>query len=94
MQAAKRALEMRQEATPSNRGMTIVGIARARDLANGRPVSLDTLRRMKAFFDRHRGSKPTKQPVQGSKWEQAWLGWGGNPGYAWAKSVLSREEQE
>jgi hypothetical protein len=46
---------------------------------------------MKAFFDRHQGTKPTTQPVQNSKWEQAWGLWGGNAGYRWARSVVARE---
>jgi hypothetical protein len=90
--AAKRALELREKQAPSNRAMTAVGLARARDLANGRPVSLETMRRMKAFFDRHQGTKPTSQPVEGSKWQQAWLGWGGDAGYAWAKRILKEQE--
>lgn len=87
--AARRALEVRAEATPSNRGMTAVGLARARDLANGRPVSVDTLRRMKAYFDRHQIDK------QGSTWDergkgwQAWQGWGGDAGRSWVNRILS-----
>jgi hypothetical protein len=90
--AARRALEVREEAAPSNRGMTAVGLARARDLSNGRPVSLETLRRMKAYFDRHEVDK------QGATWEQrgkgwqAWNGWGGDPGRTWANSILRRSE--
>lgn len=91
--AAKRALEMRAKASPSNRGMTSVGIARARDLSNGKSLSLATVKRMKAFFDRHQGTKPTKQPVAGSKWQQAWLGWGGNAAYSWVKRVVARAEK-
>jgi hypothetical protein len=89
--AARRALEQRAKQSPSNRGGTPVGLARARDLANGRSLSLGTVRRMKAFFDRHQGTKPTTQPVANSKWEQAWGLWGGNAGYRWARSVVARE---
>ena len=90
--AARRALELREKAAPSNKAMTSVGIARARDLANGRPVSLATLKRMKAYFDRHQGTKPTVADVETSKWYQAWLGWGGDAGYAWAKRLLREIE--
>lgn len=86
--AARRALELRAKAAPSNRAMTAVGLARARDLANGRPLSPATIRRMKAFFDRHSGTKPTVNDVEGSKWEQAWLGWGGDAGYAWVRRLV------
>jgi hypothetical protein len=48
--AAKRGLEMRKE---HGRGGTAVGVARARDLMNGKTISPSTARRMKAYFDRH-----------------------------------------
>lgn len=89
--AARRALEQRADQPPSNRAGTPVGIARARDLANGRSVSMPIVRRMKAFFDRHRGTKPTTQPVKDSKWQQAWGLWGGDAGYRWAQSIVARE---
>lgn len=85
---AKRALKRRAQKPPSQRGMTEVGIARARDLANGRQVSVETLRRMVSYFDRHEVDK------QGSTWgdygkgRQAWDGWGGDEGRAWAQSIL------
>lgn len=89
-EAAKRALEVRAEKPESQRGMTPVGIARARDLANGSKLSPETVRRMKAFFDRHIKDK------QGSTWDeqgkgwQAWMGWGGDPGYSWAKKIVKQ----
>ena len=89
--AARRALEQRADQPPSNRAGTPVGLARARDLANGRSVSMPIVRRMKAFFDRHRGTKPTTQPVKDSKWQQAWGLWGGDAGYRWAQSIVARE---
>lgn len=47
---AARALEWRRK---YKRGMTAVGVARARDLSNGRAVSVATLKRMRSFFRRH-----------------------------------------
>lgn len=87
-EAARRALDVRATKPPSQRGGTPVGIARARDLANGRPVSLRTIRRMVAYFDRHEIDK------QGATWKdkgkgwQAWQLWGGDAGRAWAKRIL------
>jgi hypothetical protein len=40
---AKRGLELRAK---YNRGGTEIGVARARDLSNGKSLSLDTLQRM------------------------------------------------
>ena len=87
-EAAKRALDVREGKPASQRGMTPVGIARARDLQNGVKMSPDTVRRMKAFFDRHEvDKKGATWDEQGKGW-QAWNGWGGDAGYSWAKKVV------
>jgi len=54
---AQRGLDWRDE---FNRGGTAVGVARARDLSNGKSISPDTARRMKAYFDRHEIDKQGK----------------------------------
>jgi hypothetical protein len=91
-EAAKRALDVRETKPPSQRGMTAVGIARARDLMNGVKLSPDTARRMKAFFDRHEvDKKGSTWDEQGKGW-QAWNGWGGDAGYAWARKVVGQME--
>jgi hypothetical protein len=90
--AAKRALDVREGKPSSQRGMTPVGIARARDLINGVKLSPDTARRMKAFFDRHEvDKKGATWDEQGKGW-QAWNGWGGDAGYAWARKVVGQME--
>ena len=82
---AARALAVRAEAPPSQRGMTEVGIARARDLSNGVALSEDTVRRMVAYFERHEVDKQGETwDEQGAGW-QAWYGWGGDEGWAWSK---------
>ena len=88
--AARRALEVRASKPPSQRGMTSTGLARARDLANGKTLSPDTVKRMKNYFTRHGVDK------QGSTWDeqgkgwQAWHGWGGDAGFTWAKKVIKQ----
>jgi capsid protein len=85
---ARRALEVREKKPASQRGMTSVGIARARDLINKRPMSEDTVRRMKAFFDRHEIDKQGETwDEQGKGW-QAWQGWGGDAGYSWSTAIV------
>jgi capsid protein len=87
---AKRALDVREKKPASERGMTAVGIARARDLINKRPMSEDTVRRMKAFFDRHEVDKEGDTwDEQGKGW-QAWHGWGGDEGYTWSTAIVER----
>ena len=92
VQAAKRSLAVRAEKPESQRGMTAVGIARARDLSNGKELSPETVRRMKAYFDRHQSDKKGEGwDEQGAGW-QAWQGWGGDAGYAWARKVVKQME--
>ena len=87
---ARRALDVREQKPISERGMTSVGIARARDLMNKRAMSEDTVRRMKAFFDRHQADKQGETwKDQGKGW-QAWHGWGGDEGYSWATAIVER----
>jgi capsid protein len=87
---AKRALDVREKASPSNRGMTDVGIARARDIMNKRPLSEDTVRRMKAYFDRHEIDKQGETWSEQGKGWQAWNGWGGDAGQTWANAIVER----
>ena len=87
---AKRALDVREGKPASQRGMTAVGLARARDLMNKRALSADTVRRMKAYFDRHEVDKQgATWDEQGKGW-QAWNGWGGDAGRTWANAIVER----
>jgi hypothetical protein len=85
---ARRALEERAKRPASQRGMTAVGIARARDLSNRRPVSLTTIERMNEYFSRHEIDKQGSTWATYGKGRQAWDGWGGDPGRAWAAAIL------
>jgi len=87
---AKRALEVRDKKPPSQRGMTSVGLARARDLMNRRNLSEDTVRRMKAYFDRHEVDKKGETWSEQGKGWQAWMGWGGDEGRSWATAIVER----
>jgi HK97 family phage prohead protease len=93
---AERGLEWRRE---YNRGGTAVGVARARDLANGRTLSIETIRRMLSYFARHEVDK------QGEGWSPgedgypsagriAWALWGGDPGRSWATRMNNAWEAE
>ena len=89
---AEKSLAWRRE---FGRGGTAVGIARARDLANGIEVSPSTVRRMKAFFDRHQKNKsaPGWSPDEDgfpSNSRIAWAMWGSDAGWSWAKKVVEQ----
>ena len=55
--AASRGLKLRAE---FNRGGTAVGVARARDLSNGKSIPLKTINRMVSYFARHEVDKKGK----------------------------------
>ena len=91
---AQEALDIRRTKPASERGMTAVGIARARDIANRTTLTPDTVKRMVSFFARHEVDKSGETwPAKGKGW-QAWNGWGGDAGYRWAKSKLKLIESE
>lgn len=87
---ARDALAIRAALPPSRRGMTAVGLARARDLANGRRVSLAVMFRMLSYFARHEADKDAPGWGNDSKGWQAWQAWGGDAGRRWAESVVNR----
>lgn len=87
---AARALEVRRAKPQSERGMTSVGLARARDISNRVELSEDTIRRMVSFFSRHEvDKKGSTWDEQGKGW-QAWNGWGGDAGFSWAKRIVDQ----
>lgn len=91
---AKRGLEWRKE---HGRGGTEVGVARARDISNGRELSIDTVKRMYSYFARHEVDKAGKGYSPGeegypSAGRIAWALWGGNPGQTFAKRVIRSVE--
>jgi phage gp29-like protein len=84
------ALEIRRAKPQSERGMTSVGLARARDISNRAELSEDTVRRMVSYFQRHEvDKKGSTWDEQGKGW-QAWNGWGGDAGFAWAKRIVDK----
>jgi hypothetical protein len=88
---AKRGLELREE---HGRGGTEVGVARARDLSNGRAVSLDTINRMVSYFARHEVDKKGEGWGKDSAGYIAWLLWGGDAGKSWANKIKNQNDKK
>jgi hypothetical protein len=89
---AQRGLDWRKE---HGRGGTPVGIARARDIANGKSLSPETVSRMVSFFARHEGNKKADGFSPGedgfpSNGRIAWALWGGDAGMTWARSKFEQ----
>jgi hypothetical protein len=96
--AARRALEWIADGKAGS-GFTGVGRARANQLASGEQVTMATLKRMKSFFSRHEVDKNAVGFSQGEKGfpsagRVAWDAWGGDAGFAWAESMVARDEKE
>lgn len=89
---AQRGLDWRSE---FGRGGTEVGIARARDIVNGRDLSEETIGRMVSYFARHEVDKDAEGFSPGedgypSNGRIAWALWGGDAGKAWADREWSK----
>jgi len=91
---AQKGLDWRSE---YGRGGTGIGIARGRDLSNGVNVSDNTVKRMKAYFDRHQSDKEAEGWSPGedgypSNGRIAWALWGGDPGWSWSRKKTNLME--
>lgn len=89
---AKRGLDWREE---YGRGGTEVGVARARDIINGRSLSVSTVRRMHSFFARHEVDKQAEGFSPGeegypSAGRIAWALWGGDAGQSWSGRLVKK----
>ncbi|NBQ51055.1 MAG: HK97 family phage prohead protease [Marivivens sp.] len=93
---AQRGLEWRRE---YGRGGTQVGVARARDIANKRDLSMDTVRRMNSYFARHEVDKDAEGFRPGedgypSAGRIAWALWGGDAGQSWAARLVAQDDED
>jgi hypothetical protein len=77
---------MREQSSPSNRGGTAVGLARARQFANRELVSLDIVRRTYSFLSR---AQTYYEPGRNTPGTQAYLLWGGPAALIWARRILN-----
>lgn len=94
---ARQGLAWRRE---FNRGGTAIGVARARTLAAGQRIPLDTVKRMHSFFSRHRvdldapsNSNPNDLGYPGAGLI-AWKLWGGHAAASWARRIVEDADQE
>ena len=93
---AKKGLAWRRE---FNRGGTPIGVARARDISNGKNIPFDTVKRMHSYFSRHAidknalGFRPGEKGYP-SNGRIAWALWGGDAGDSWSKVIIDRFNKE
>ena len=93
---AQRGLDWRSE---FGRGGTEIGIARARDISNGKQLPIETVNRMISFFARHEVDKQAEGFSPGedgypSNGRIAWALWGGDAGRSWAENIVAQNREE
>jgi len=93
---AEQGLEWRRE---FGRGGTEIGIARARDISNGRRLPYETVVRMSSYFARHEVDKEAQGFRPGedgypSNGRIAWALWSGDSGMAWASRIIREASEE
>lgn len=91
---ARKGLAWRRE---YGRGGTLVGVARARDIANGKDLPLVTVMRMRSYFARHEVDKKAEGFRPGedgypSNGRIAWALWGGDAGKSWADGIAAKQD--
>jgi len=99
--AAKRGLELRKKfkrggLSSKEAGKLGIGsgVVRAIDLAEGSNMSPSTVKRMKNYFTRHQKDKKPGwgNPSKPTNGYIAWMLWGGDSGWAWARKIVKQME--
>ena len=92
--AAKQGIKRNEEL--GNPCATQVGKVRAQQLANREPVSLDTVRRMRAFLIRHKDNyeKATREKNYDACSYISYLLWGGEAALPWTEKKLRQAGEE
>lgn len=105
--AAKRGLEYRQKASPSNRGgLTPAeagaqgigsGVQRAVNLKNRDTISPEVIRQMRNFLSRSEKASSVAGEHKDEPWNDkgyvAWLLWGGDPAVSWVDKIIKQMDQ-
>lgn len=94
--AAARALQMCRR---YRRGGTFAGIACARSLAKRRPLRLETIEQMHAYFESHEVDRLAYGFYQGeddypSAGRVSWDLWGGDRGREWAARIVEKHREQ
>ena len=104
--AAAKGLELRQKASPSNRGGLTSeeagkqgigsGVQRAVNLKNRDTISPEVIKQMRGFLSRSEKSSEISAENKGTPWNDkgyvAWLLWGGDPAKAWTDKIIGQME--
>jgi HK97 family phage prohead protease len=72
---------------------TPVGKQRANDLANGRPISLDVLKRMFSYLSRHEVDLQTSSSYEDGCGRLMYDAWGGKEALVWSRNKIKELEK-
>ncbi|MFW6030522.1 MAG: hypothetical protein ACOCRO_09800 [Halanaerobiales bacterium] len=70
---------------------TRVGWYRSAQLSKRKPVTLETIKRMANFFNRHDGNQEYSGKPYEDNGKVMWEAWGGDAGRRWAEKILREE---
>ncbi len=92
---AQKGLDLREK---FNRGGTDVGVRRAEQIVEGKPMSAEDVKSMHSYFARHDVDKDAKSHDWGNEDDPsagyiAWLLWGGDEGKTWADKEREKIEE-
>lgn len=73
---------------------TQVGKTRANQLANGEPISIDTVKRMYSYLSRHKIDLESSKSYEDGCGKLMYDAWGGEPALSWSERVLNQIEKE
>jgi hypothetical protein len=73
--------------------MTQVGKVRAQQLAQGKPISIETVKRMKAYITRHKVDLDSSKSYDDGCGKLAMDAWGGVEALSWVESTIKKYEE-
>jgi hypothetical protein len=76
-----------------NNCMTQVGKVRAQQLAQGKPISIETVKRMKAYITRHKVDLDSSKSYDDGCGKLAMDAWGGVEALSWVESTIKKYEE-
>ena len=89
---AQAALDWIEKTGNPNGCMTQVGKVRAQQLAQGKPVSIETIKRMKSFISRHKNNLQTSKSYEDGCAKLAIDAWGGVEALPWIERTIDKHE--
>lgn len=92
-ETAKKVIKWTEENGWGNCG-TPVGKTRANQLANGEPISLETIKRMFSYLSRHKVDLESSTSYEDGCGKLMYDSWGGEMALSWSERILNKLEEE